>query len=76
MPIRIKVNVPCPDGTSFEVEHALPGPWTVKEFPTGFCAVLNGNDMNWIRFPDAPGAVLVGPETAKVIAKALNEHKP
>ncbi len=73
MPVRIKVNIPVPDGSTIEVEHALPGPWKVEEFSTGACAILNASGQNWINFPDQPGAVLVGRKFADAIVKALNE---
>lgn len=50
------VEVTCGDGLA--VRHRPPGPYRREDFGTGFSAILNGNGINWIRFPSKPGAVL------------------
>lgn len=55
------------------VHHRRPGPWAAEKFRTGFACVLNGDGINWLYMPDAPGATLLSHRDADAVCAALNE---
>lgn len=56
---------------NYRVNARARGPFRVETFD-GIAIVLDANGVNWLSFPDKPGATLTTPERAAAIAAELN----